>query len=111
MSKEVLNTVRSLWRDERGMTGAAQLLLLITVVGIGAIGGLVSVRNQIVQEFGDIAIALENIDQSYSVTLLNADGTVNKTLIFADSDSIVDPEGEPPAGISLEGAAEKETSP
>jgi hypothetical protein len=55
-----------LWRDERGITGAMGLLLLVTLVAIGAIVGLATLRDQIVQEMGDMAVALESLDQSYS---------------------------------------------
>lgn len=57
---------QTLWRDERGSTGAMGLLLLATIVAIGAIVGLATLRDQVVQEFGDIAVALESLDQSFS---------------------------------------------
>ncbi len=55
-----------LWRDQRGETSAMAMLLLTTIVALGAIVGLATLRDQIVQELGDLAAAIENLDQSYS---------------------------------------------
>ena len=51
------------------------LILVITLLALGATVGLTSLRDQLVQEFGDVAQALENIDQSFSsATSSFADG-------------------------------------
>ena len=55
-----------LWRDECGITGAMGLVLVVTLVAIGAIVGLSTLRDQVVQEMGDMAVALESLDQSFS---------------------------------------------
>jgi len=55
------------WRDERGEVTSVAVILIYTILGLGAIVGLVVVRNHLVQEFGDLAIALDQLDQSYSV--------------------------------------------
>jgi len=57
---------KTLWQDECGMTGAMGLLLLVTILAVGAIVGMTSLRDQIVQEMGDMAVALESLDQSFS---------------------------------------------
>jgi hypothetical protein len=81
-----------LWRDQRGEASAMAVILLYAVLVIGAIVGLVVLRDQIVQEFGDLAVALESLDQSY---------TIGGEPQFVDSSSLSDPDGEPPAGIDL----------
>lgn len=89
--------------DESGAVNAASYLLLATIVGIGMIVGLVVVRNQIVQELGDIAVALESLDQSYSFTI----GT--QTVRFRDKPTdLRDPRGREPAGISVQEEAREE---
>ncbi len=55
-----------LWRDQRGETSAMAMLLLTTVVALGAIAGLATLRDHLVQELGDAAAAIDNLDQSYS---------------------------------------------
>jgi len=56
---------RRIWRDEAGFVATTDLLLLTTVVVLGTIVGLVVFRNQVVQEFVDMAMALGHLNQSY----------------------------------------------
>lgn len=64
-----MNLLQKFWRDERGEVSTLSLLLLTTIVALGAIVGLVTLRDQIVQEMGDFADALESLDQSYSSSI------------------------------------------
>lgn len=61
--------LRKLWKDDCGSTSAMSLLLLTSIVVLGSVVGLVTLRDQIVQELGDMAIALESLDQSYSSSI------------------------------------------
>lgn len=83
------------WHDDRGSIDAASYVFLVTVLGIGAIAGLSTFRDQVVQGLGDIALALDNVNQSYSVTI----GTV--TSVYVDSVSGNAVAGTAPEGISL----------
>ena len=56
---------RRIWRDEAGFVTTIDLLLLTTIVVLGTIVGLVVFRNQVVQEFVDMAMALGHLNQSY----------------------------------------------
>ena len=82
-----------LWQDDRGEVTSVAVLLLYSVLGIGAIVGLVCLRNQIVQEFGDLSVALDHLDQSYSVDFTNNCPDYS----FQDSPNLTDPPGQPPA--------------
>jgi Flp pilus assembly pilin Flp len=62
-----MRLLKRLWRDKRGVIASTDLILLTTIVGIGLIAGIVVLRNQIVQEFGDIGTAVGELDQSYEV--------------------------------------------
>jgi hypothetical protein len=96
-----------LWRDERGEVTYTAIILMYTLLAAGAIVGLVSVRNQIVQEFGDLGIALDQLDQSYSVDYASDCPDFS----FEDSPNLGpytftppnegDPVGQPPADISI----------
>jgi hypothetical protein len=55
-----------LWNDEAGFVVSAELVLIATILVLGMIVGLASVRDQVVQELGDIALAFGRINQSYS---------------------------------------------
>ncbi len=71
--------IKQLWGDESGFVVSTDLVLVSTILVIGLIVGLVSVRDQIAQEFGDMAVAVGNLNQSYSFAAhsvtLTLDGT------------------------------------
>ena len=62
-----MKILRRLWRDQRGSTSLAATLLLYTVLVLGMTVGLVTLRDQLVQQFGDVAAALESLDQSFHI--------------------------------------------
>lgn len=61
-----MRILNRLWRDQRGESSSMALVLITTIVAFGTITGLVTLRNQIVQELGDFALAIENLNQSYT---------------------------------------------
>src|SRR5437899_3121621 len=54
------------WADDAAQVISAELVLIMTIVGIGMIVGLTTYRDQIVFEFTDLAVALAQFNQSYS---------------------------------------------
>ena len=100
---KLANLCRDLWRDECGALAGADYILALTILVIGGITGLVTVRDAAVQNLGDIAVALESLDQSYTVTIEQSNG-------FMLSFGYVDPPlaaelrdliGQAPHGIEL----------
>ncbi|MEE3220547.1 MAG: hypothetical protein VB853_03370 [Pirellulales bacterium] len=57
---------KQLWVDEAGVVVSAELILIATILVIGMIVGLVTVRDQVVQELGDVALAIASVNQSFS---------------------------------------------
>ncbi len=55
-----------LWQDETGVVNSVDLILMGTILVLGVIVGLVSLRNQIVQELSDTANAIGALNQGYS---------------------------------------------
>ena len=55
-----------LWNDECGAIISAELVLVMTILGIGMIVGLKAVQLAVVQELNDVAAAVGSINQSYS---------------------------------------------
>ena len=102
--------IRRLWHDQRGEVTYTAVILIYTLLALGAIVGLVCLRNEIIQEFGDLAIAFDQLNQSYSA---GASGdcpgySFSDRPLFGTSfepgpagDGEGDPIGEPPVGISL----------
>ena len=84
-----------LWHDESGFVSATELLLMITILGIAMVVGLQTVRDAMIQELGDMAVALDHIDQSYSFTVNSV------TSQYSDPITLQDPAGAPPACIGV----------
>lgn len=55
-----------LWQDDLGFVVSSELVLIGTILVLGMIVGLATVRDQVVQELGDFALAIGQINQSYS---------------------------------------------
>ena len=58
--------IRRLWNEEDGAIVSSEIVLVATLLVLGMIVGLTSVRNAVVQELADVANAIGNINQSYS---------------------------------------------
>lgn len=92
-----------LWRDESGALAGADYILGVTILVIGGVVGLVTVRDAMVQNMGDIAVVLGSLDQSYTINYTLSSGTV---VDFGYEDpplppELQDTELEAPYGIEL----------
>ena len=92
-----MKLVHQFWSDEAGHVSAFSTVLMMTIVVIGIIPGVVTIRDQLVQEFGDVAGVLVNLDQSYSFTI-NGVTSVYSDTNSIDCDAAVAPEAEDNAG-------------
>ena len=103
--------MKRIWHDERGFVATTDLILIVTIVVLGTIVGLATLRNSVVQELGDLATALGQLNQSYQYT-----GNVYDPDDYPDAYAEVfassytdnadfcdgpDVSGQPPAGISV----------
>jgi hypothetical protein len=61
------NLGKRLWADTSAVITSTDLVLISTILVIGLIVGLTSLRDQIVQELGDLGAAVGSLNQSYSV--------------------------------------------
>ena len=104
-----MKKLHQLWKDEAGFIVSTELVLIATILVIGMVVGLATVRNSVVQELGDVAKAIGNINQSYEYTGVEGrDGSsatagseFEDQLDFCDQPNGDDLEGLPPAGISV----------
>jgi len=97
------NVVHNFWEDQRGTIELSSWILLAVMVALGMIVGLSNLRMELTQQFGDVAQALEKIDQSYSYTVNNVTSTYADTTVFADPTL-----GNAPAGIEVSYAGSPE---
>ena len=92
---------RRLWRDGQASVGSTEMIMIMTIMTIGVLVGMKSFRDSTVTEFADLAQALANLDQSYSVsalaipwggsTLTTASSWFEDQLDFCDAASVVNP--------------------
>jgi Flp pilus assembly pilin Flp len=110
----VSSPLRRLYRDESGMVAVIDYIFLGTVVVIGAIVGLVTLRDAVIQELGDVGIGLENLQQNYTVSMTFATvsgGTTTKSFGYTtDNDPTEQPAGQSTAGIDLSIAPSDESN-
>jgi hypothetical protein len=108
MNQMLLNNMKSfkrlgqrLWTDSSGFVVSGDYILLTTILVIGMVVGVVTFRDQVVQEFGDIADAMESLDQSYTYTIVNPGGgtDINLVILTVDFDEDNPPEPPPPPGF------------
>ena len=60
------NVVKKLWQCELGFVVSNELVLMSAIIVIGLIVGMVAVRDQVVQEFGDASVGIGALNQSFS---------------------------------------------
>ena len=61
-----MKMIKRLWNDEAGFVISSELVLVATVLVIGMLVGIVTVRDQVVQELGDVATAIGQVNESYT---------------------------------------------
>ncbi len=72
------------WNDEAGFIVSSELILIATVLVIGLLAGLVTIRDQVVQELGDVADAISEINQSYSFSGVTGHASSTAGTFFED---------------------------
>ena len=67
------NVVSHIWKEEDGVL-SFEWVLLVTLLTIGIVSGLSAARDAIIDELGDVAQAMQSLDQSYTIDFpLNVD--------------------------------------
>ena len=62
-----MNVLKRLWSDQAGFVISAELVLIATVLVIGLLVGMATLRDSITNELADVAGAFDDVVQSYSV--------------------------------------------
>ena len=96
-----------LWQDQDGFVVSTELILIATILVIGMIVGLATARNAVVQELGDVAMAVGSINQSFQYTGVASRDDLSQTAgsTFLDQTDFCDGEDvatDEPAGISVQ---------
>jgi len=76
--------MKQLWNDEAGFLVSAELVLVATILVIGVISGLLSVRDAVITELADVGGAIGSINQSFALRGTAAHSTANAGSGFND---------------------------
>ena len=100
-----MKSLYTLWNDDAGFVVSAELVLVATILVIGMIVGMTSLRNQVVEELVDVGQAIGSLSQSYAFA-----GTKKCNVAWTDGSYYTDkvdfcqsPQqpGQEPGGISV----------
>ena len=91
-----------LWADEAGFVVSSELVLIATVMVVGLLAGLTTVRDQVVQELADVADAVSEIDQSYSYSSITGHTSSTAGSFFVDTADDCDVDGNNNSGSGNE---------
>ena len=109
-----MRVLAQLWRDDWGFVISAELVLVATILVIGMIVGLASLRDQVVQELGDVGAAISQIVQSYSWSGITGHTSSVAGSAFTDTtdacDNPADDVGAAPLCISVSENASTEST-
>ncbi len=87
-----------LWADEAGFVVSSELVLVATVMVVGLLAGMTTVRDQVVQELADVADAVSEIDQSYSYSTITGHTSRTAGSHFNDTEDNCDVDGNDNSG-------------
>ena len=85
-----MKTVSRFWHEETGAILSAEVMLVASVLVIGVIAGLASVRDSVTTELADLAQALANVNQSYSFSGTQGHHVFNGGGQFVDNTDFCD---------------------
>jgi len=74
-----------LWKDEHGFVISSELVFVATLLVIGMVTGLTTIRDQVLGELGDVADAVSEVDQSYAYSAVTAHASSTAGVNFADA--------------------------
>jgi len=106
--------MHKLWNDEAGFIISSELVLVATILVIGMIVGLTTIRDQVVQEMGDIAAAFSDLTQAYSYNGVLGHTSTTSGSNFVDLNDVCDAapsqtaDGTSPACVSVTVGASEE---
>jgi Flp pilus assembly pilin Flp len=90
--------MKKLWNDEVGAIVSAEIVLVLTILVIGMITGLTSLRDGVIEELADVGQAIGNLNQSYVISGATAHSSATAGSAFRDAPDFCD--GDTPGGTN-----------
>lgn len=79
-----------LWKDEAGAIVSAEIVLVATILVIGMITGLASLRDAVIEELADVGAAIGALDQSFTICGVVAHSAATAPSVFTDAPDFCD---------------------
>jgi hypothetical protein len=92
--------LHKLWNDEIGFIISSELVLVATILVIGMIVGMTTIRDQVVQEMADVAAAFSDLTQSYSYGGITGHSSSTQGSDFNDALDFCDAAGQSTVGAA-----------
>ena len=102
-----MSMANRLWNDEMGFVISMELMIVATVLVLGMIVGLATIREQLVQELADVAGAISEFNQSFSFSAITGHNSSTAGSDFLDDVDVCDLAGDqvapgaPPACVDV----------
>src|SRR5687767_11233455 len=84
------NFFHRLWAEQTGAIVSAEVMLAASILVIGVIVGLKSVRDSVVTELADVAQAVANVSQSYHYSGVEGHGSESGGGCYEDKQDFCD---------------------
>lgn len=86
--------LKKLWSDQDGFVVSTELVLLATVVVIGLIVGMATVRDAATAELSDVAGAVSDVNQSYRINGILGHTAATAGFDYADQQDFCDQDND-----------------
>jgi Flp pilus assembly pilin Flp len=99
-----MHVLRRLWKEEDGFLASIDYTLISTLLLIATIAGAVTFRDALVQELGDLGLAIGFLNQSYGFSGATVGAFNSASSLYNDNlDNCVaaDPANNPPACMNV----------
>ena len=85
-----MKLLHRLWADQAGFVVSTELVLVATILVIGMVVGLATVRDAVVQELADVAAAIGSVNQSYEYSAVQGHTSATQGSQFSDNTDFCD---------------------
>ena len=84
------NVAIKLWQCDRGFVVTNELVFMSAILVMGLVVGLATVRDQVVQEFGDASVGIGALNQSFSFAGVENSVGSSPGSVFGDKSDFCD---------------------
>jgi Flp pilus assembly pilin Flp len=93
---------RTFWADDRGAILSIEFLLIATILVLGLVVGLTTLRNAVVTEFAELGNAILTLSQGFSISGLSGGSfSVDGSQAIDTPGSVTPPTPTPPTSFSV----------